>query len=145
LVEPQNQGRWISRFGPQNRQWRFGDLAHKINTMVFWFGPQNQVGYGLSIAPQNQWDDKDSIGHASRSSGLLHLEASRARISMSSLKTCRGAAWTMHVASSRRSRGDKVEDGRVDATGCIGLFYPNFVIFFVLGNKGSLIISFFYK
>jgi hypothetical protein len=49
------------------------------------------------------------------------------------------------VASSRRSRGDKVKDGRVDATGCIGLFYPNFVIFFVLGNKGSLVISFFYK
>jgi hypothetical protein len=27
--------------------------------MVSWFGPQNQVGYGLSVAPQNQWEDED--------------------------------------------------------------------------------------
>jgi hypothetical protein len=47
----------------------------------------------------------------------------------------------VHVASSRRLRGDEVEDGRVDATGCIRLFYPNFVIFFVLGHKCSLVIS----
>jgi hypothetical protein len=30
------------------------------------------------------------VGHASRSGGLLHLEASRARVSQSSLKTSRG-------------------------------------------------------
>jgi hypothetical protein len=51
----------------------------------------------------------------------------------------------MHVASSRRSHGDEVEDERVDAVDCIGLFYPNFVVFFVLGHKGSLVISFSYK
>jgi hypothetical protein len=34
--------RWrVSRFGPQNRQLRFGDLGLKITTAVFWFGPQN--------------------------------------------------------------------------------------------------------
>jgi hypothetical protein len=27
-------------------------------------------------------------------------------------------------------------------TGCIRLFYPNFVIFIILGHKGSLVISF---
>jgi hypothetical protein len=48
----------------------------------------------------------------------------------------------VHVASSWRSRGDESEDGRVDVMGCIGLFYPNFVVFFVLGHKGSLVISF---
>jgi hypothetical protein len=36
----------------------------------------------------------------------------------------------------------EVEDGWVDATSCIRLFYPNFVVFFVLGHKGSLVISF---
>jgi hypothetical protein len=36
----------------------------------------------------------------------------------------------------------EVKDGWVDAIGCIELFYPNFVIFFVLGHKGSLVISF---
>jgi hypothetical protein len=34
----------VSWFGPQNRQLRFGDLAHKITMTVSWFEPQNQVG-----------------------------------------------------------------------------------------------------
>jgi hypothetical protein len=76
------------------------------------------------------------VGHTSRSSGLLHLEASRARISQSSLKTGGGVTRMVHVASSRRSRGDEVEDERVDATGCIELFYPNFAVFTVLGPRG---------
>jgi hypothetical protein len=71
----------VSRFGPQNRQLQFDDLGHKITTIVSWFGPQNQVGYGLSVVPQNQQEDEDGVGHASRSSGLLRLEASRARVS----------------------------------------------------------------
>jgi hypothetical protein len=59
---------------------RFGDLGHKITTTVSWFGHQNQVGYGLSVVPQNQWEDEDNAGHALRSSSLLCLEASRARV-----------------------------------------------------------------
>jgi hypothetical protein len=51
----------------------------------------------------------------------------------------------VHVASSQRSCGDEVEDGRGVAMGCIRLFYPNFAVFFVLGHKGSLVISFSYK
>jgi hypothetical protein len=53
LVEPQNQGRPVSRFGPQNQQLWFGDLAHKIIAAISWFGPQNQVGYGLLVVLQN--------------------------------------------------------------------------------------------
>jgi hypothetical protein len=53
---------------------------------VSWFGHQNQAGFGLSVAPQNQWREVDA-GHASRSSGLLHVEANRARVSQSGLKT----------------------------------------------------------
>jgi hypothetical protein len=48
----------------------------------------------------------------------------------------------VHVPSLRRSCGYKDEDGWVDMTGCIGLFYPNFAIFNILGRKGSLVISF---
>jgi hypothetical protein len=48
----------------------------------------------------------------------------------------------MHVASLQRSCGDEAEDERVDATGNIRLFYPNFTVFIVLGHKGSLVISF---
>jgi hypothetical protein len=47
--------------------------------MIFWFGPQNQAGDGLSVAPQNRQEEDGR--HTSRSSGLLHLEASRVRVS----------------------------------------------------------------
>jgi hypothetical protein len=50
--------------------------------------------------------------------------------------------WMVHVASSQGLRGDEAEDGQVDAMGCIGLFYPNFAVFIVLGHNDSLIISF---
>jgi hypothetical protein len=84
-------------------------------------------------------EGEDSVGHASRSRGLLRLKASRARVSQSGLKTGRGATWMVHMASSWRSHGDKVQDGRVDATGYIGRFYPNFAIFIVLGPEGILV------
>jgi hypothetical protein len=48
------------------------------------------VGFGLSVAPQNRRREVN-VGHASRSSGLLHVEVSLARISQSGLKTGRGA------------------------------------------------------
>jgi hypothetical protein len=54
------------------------------------------------------------VGHASRSSGLLHLESGRARVSSSGLKTGGGAVWMVHVAPLQRSRGDEVEDGWVN-------------------------------
>jgi hypothetical protein len=44
----------------------------------------------LSVAPQNQWREVDA-GHASRSSSLLGVEASLARVSQSGLKTGGGA------------------------------------------------------
>jgi hypothetical protein len=57
---------------------------------VFWFVPQNQVGFGLSVTPQNRRRE-DGVGHALRSDGLLHLEASRTRVFQSGLKIGRGA------------------------------------------------------
>jgi hypothetical protein len=58
--------------------------------MVSWFGPQNQVGFGLSVAPQNRQRDVGA-GHATRSSGLLRMEACLARVYQSGLKTGGGA------------------------------------------------------
>jgi hypothetical protein len=58
--------------------------------MVSWFGPQNQVSFGLSVAPQTQ-RECDDVGHASRSSGLLHVEVSLARVFQSGLKSDGGA------------------------------------------------------
>jgi hypothetical protein len=40
----------------------------------------------LSVAPQNRWREIGA-GHALRSSGLLRVEASLARVSQSGLKT----------------------------------------------------------
>jgi hypothetical protein len=45
----------------------------------------------------------------------------------------------VHVASSRRLRGIEVGDGWVDVADYIGLFYPNFVVFTVLGPRGILV------
>jgi hypothetical protein len=53
---------------------------------IFWFGPQNQVGFSLSVAPQNRRREI-RVGHASRSSGLLGVEASLTRVFQSDLKT----------------------------------------------------------
>jgi hypothetical protein len=58
--------------------------------MISWFGPQNQAGFFLSVAPQNRWEG-DGVRHVSRSSGLLRMEAIRARVSQSGLKTGGGA------------------------------------------------------
>jgi hypothetical protein len=44
------------------------------------------MGFGLSVVLQNRWREVGT-GYASRSSGLLHVEPSLARISQSSLKT----------------------------------------------------------
>jgi hypothetical protein len=52
----------------------------------------------------------DGVGHTSRSSGLLHMEASQ------------------------------VEDGRVDVMGCVGPCYPCFAVFTLLGPRGIIVI-----
>jgi hypothetical protein len=64
-------------------------LGLKSTAAVSWFGPQNQAGFGLSVAPQNRWM-KDGVGHISRSSSLFRMEASLARVSQSGLKTAGG-------------------------------------------------------
>jgi hypothetical protein len=44
------------------------------------------VGFGLSVAPQNR-RRKVGVGHVSRSSSLLDVEASLTRVFQSGLKT----------------------------------------------------------
>jgi hypothetical protein len=48
------------------------------------------VDFGLLVAPQNR-QREDGAGHTSRSSGLLRVEASLARVFQSDLKTGGGA------------------------------------------------------
>jgi hypothetical protein len=87
LVEPQNQGGGgFPGLGLKTGSSWFGDLGLKITTTVSWFVPQNQVGFGLSVAPQNRRREVGA-GHASRSSSSLGAEVSLARVSQSGLKT----------------------------------------------------------
>jgi hypothetical protein len=74
-----------------------------------------------------------AMGHALRSSVLLHVEASQTRVSQFVSKLAEARWRVVHVASSWRSRGVKAEDGCVDVTGCVRPFYPKIVVFIVLG------------
>jgi hypothetical protein len=65
-------------------------LGLKITATVSWFGSQNQVSFDLSVASQNRRREVGA-GHASRSSGLLHVEASMAMVFQSDLKIGGGA------------------------------------------------------
>jgi hypothetical protein len=105
---------------------------------VSWFGPQSQACYDLSVVPQNRWKG-DDVGHTSRSSGLLRMKASRARVFQYGLKTGGGTTQIVHVTLSQRLHRGQVEDGRVDTTGYVGLCSPCFTVLFVLGFRGNLV------
>jgi hypothetical protein len=47
--------------------------------MFFWFELQNQAGFSLLVALQNQREDEDGMGHTSRSSRLLRMEVTSSR------------------------------------------------------------------
>jgi hypothetical protein len=93
------------------------------------------VGDGLWIAPQNRRVDEDGAGHASRSSGLLSVEASRARVSQFASKLAEARQWVVHVASSLRlSRSSRRWTGRRD--GLRQTLLSKIVVFYVLGPRG---------
>jgi hypothetical protein len=68
----------------------FAGLASKLVATVSWFGPQNQVGFGLLVAPKNRRREVN-VGNALISSSLLGMEASLTRVFQSGLKTGGGA------------------------------------------------------
>jgi hypothetical protein len=101
--------------------------------------PQQFLDLGLKtkwaiVVPQNQQEDEDDVGHASRSNGLLHLEASRARVP--NLASRLLEAW--HGWCIWHHHGGRVQM-KLIATGCIRLFYAKFAVFIVLGPKGILV------
>jgi hypothetical protein len=91
LVQHQNQGGGgFSGLGLKIGSSCLVILGLKIIATVSWFRPQNQVGFDLSVAPQNRRREV-GVGHASRSSSLLGVEASLVMVSQSDLKTGGGA------------------------------------------------------
>jgi hypothetical protein len=117
-------------------------LSLKIIVMFSWFVPQNQASDGLSVAPQNR-REKDNAGHASRSSGLLRLEASWPRVFQFATKLMEAQRRMVHVASSWILCRVEAEDERVDAMDRIGLFYPKITVLAVLGPRGISIFLVF--
>jgi hypothetical protein len=70
---------------------------------------------------------------------LLRLEASWARVSQFASKLVEEQRRVVHVVSSWSSREDEAEDEWIDVMGYIGLFYPYFTVFIVLGLRGILV------
>jgi hypothetical protein len=97
------------------------------------------VGFGLSVAPQIRWREVGA-GHALRSSSLLGIEASLAKVSQSGLTTGGGATTGGARGTIARLRRRQAEAGRVDAMGYVGLYYPCFAVFLLLGLMGVVVI-----
>jgi hypothetical protein len=88
---------------PQNLLCRFPDLGLKtdIYILVIWVSKSPRRFLGLSLKTKRtsvyrlchktEGGREVDTGHASRSSGLLRMEASQTRVSQSGLKTGRGA------------------------------------------------------
>jgi hypothetical protein len=93
----------------------------------------------LSVAPQNQRREV-GVGHASRSSGLLHVEASLVRVSQSVLNTGRGAT----AGGARGTMAEVASEASWRWTGrCDGLhqtLLPYLCCFSVLGPRGIVVI-----
>jgi hypothetical protein len=78
--------------------------------------------------------------HASRSNGLLRVEASLTMVFQSGLKTSGGATMVVHVAPLWKLHRKQVEGGRVDVMDCVGPCYPTFTVFNVLVPRGIVFI-----
>ena len=114
LVEPQNQGR------------RFPGL-------VIWASksPRRFLGLGLktkqaSVCRLRHKTDGGRTARDTRRDLAACFGAKQVWLGFPSLasRLAEARRRMVHVASSRRLRRVEAEDGRADATGCVGLFYP---------------------
>jgi hypothetical protein len=128
LVEPQNQVHRVSRFGPQNQHLWFSDLGLKITVMVSWFGPQNQEGYGFSVAPQNRGEDDSARGTRQDMAACFAWKQVTLGFFSLASRLVEARRWVVHVTSLWKLHRVKAEDEQVDATGCVGPFYPKIIV-----------------
>jgi hypothetical protein len=121
----------------------FGDLGLKITAMTSWFGPQNQVGYGLTVARQNRREDAMMLDTHRDLAACFTWKQVELGFSSLATRLAEARLWVMHVAPSRRLHRVEVKDRWVDATGCVGPCYPCFAIFILLGPRGIVVIKSF--
>jgi hypothetical protein len=80
------------------------------------------------------------VGHASRSSDLLYVEARLARVFSLASRLAEVRQRVVHVAPSQMLCQSQVEDGRVDTIGCVRSCYPCFIIFILLCHRSTVVI-----
>jgi hypothetical protein len=129
----------IFRFGPQNRQMRFGDLASKSLRWFLCLGLKtNQATvYRLSHKTDGRamaWDTRRDLAAC-----FVWKQVGLGFPSLAS-RLAEARWWVVHVAPSRRLRQSKIKDKRIDAIGCIGSCYPYFVIFTLLCHMSIVVI-----
>jgi hypothetical protein len=133
VVWPQNHCDWFPALG----------LKTECYGLVIWASksPRWFLGFGIKTKRDtisrlhHKIDERMRTGHASKYIGLLRVEASRARVSQSSLKTGGAAARMVQVTLSRRLRRVEAEHAWVNAMGCVGPSIPtlSFSLYEVLG------------
>jgi hypothetical protein len=144
-------------FWPQN----LSVWASKSAAAVWWFGPQNHCDGFLvwasrlsarmfvSLCLKTDERMKTVSGHVSTSGGLLHREASRARVSRFCVKVGRGA-------TAGGARGIMIEVAwkcrkrwlvRWCQVWCseVRPNYPSLEVIFLLAHRGILVFCFHYK
>jgi hypothetical protein len=118
----------------------FSGLASEPVAMVSWFGPQNHVGFNLSVAPQNRWEDATAWDTRRDLAACFAWKQVWLGFPSLASRLAEAQRWVVDVAPSRRLRQSQVQDGRVDATGCIGPCYPCFAVFILLGPRVIVVI-----
>jgi hypothetical protein len=128
----------------------FPVLVSKPATPVWWFRHQNHRDGFLVWAskPSGLWfvscvtksTEEDRRGHTSRSSSLLVWKQVWVGFPSLTWRLRKARRQVVHMAPSRRLRRRQVEDERVDATGCIGAYYPTIAVFNVLDHRGIVVI-----
>jgi hypothetical protein len=144
LFEPQNQGRWfISGLG----------LKTGSYSVVIWASKSPRRFLGLCLKTKramvcrlcHKTDRKMKMAWGTRWDLAAWFAWKQVGLGFPSLASRLSEARrrVVHVAPSWRSREDQVEDGWVDATSCIGPYYPYFIIFDVLGPRAILVFKSF--
>jgi hypothetical protein len=123
----------------------FPDLGLKIGIygLVIWASksPRRFLGLGLKTihASVCRLRHKTNGGRSVQDTHPDRVEASRARVSQSGLKTGGGATTGGAHGTVTDVVSGQVEDGRVDAMGYVEPCYPCFTVFFLLCPRAIIV------
>jgi hypothetical protein len=151
LVWLQNWWRRFLPVWPQNRWLRFPSLGLKTGSygLEIWASksPQRFLDLGLKTKQATIYrlchkTDGSSTAWGTRRDLADYFAWKQVGLGFFSLASrLMETRWrVVHVAPSWRLHQSQVEDGRIDAMGCVGLYYHCYVIFFLLYPRVIVII-----